>query len=229
MHPILNIAIRAAQAASKTIIRSIERVEPMRSDQKKRDDFAARINEAAIEEIITSICETYPETEDAEWMVEGIDCLDNYARLIPHFATVIVYKQKDKIQHAMIYDLLKQELFTASRGKGAFCNNRRIRVSQIKELEGSLIGTNTPEAAAIAAAKKYCSGSVALDLAYAAAGRCDGFFSLNATANESSAGTFLIQEAGGLVSDIAGSENFLTTGSVVAANPKLFKAILQAI
>jgi myo-inositol-1(or 4)-monophosphatase len=229
MHGILNIAIRAAQSASKTIIRSIERAEAMRSDPEKRANFADKVNQAATEEIIDIISNSYPESEGSEWLVQGIDCLDNYARMIPYFATVIAFKQKGAVQHVMIYDLLKQELFTASRGKGAFGNSRRLRVSQTKELKGALIGTNVPEAAAIALANKRCSGSTALDLAYVAAGRFDGFFGQNLTEQDSLAGAFLIQEAGGLVADHQGNEDFITTGSMVAANPKLFKAMLQAI
>lgn len=227
MHAILNIAVKATQVASKTIIRSMERVDSVRTDLKKRSELVERVQEIATEEIFAIIHESYPETEGAEWLVESIDCIDNYARIIPHFATIIVYRQKEKTQHAMIYDLIKQELFVASRGKGAFVNNRRIRVTQTKELKDALIGTNAPDALMLADANKRCSGSLALDLAYVAAGRFDGFWGLNLAPIESMAGTFLIQEAGGLIADHTGNENFLVTGNVAAANPKLFKAMLQ--
>ncbi len=181
--------------------------------------------------------------DDYLWIIDPLDGTTNFIHNFPHFSVSIALQHKGKIEHGVIYDPIRQELFTASRGQGAHLNNRRLRVSTHKELEGSLLGTGfpfkslpvlkpyhtiletiTPQAAGIRR-----SGSAALDLAYVAAGRLDGFWEFGLNSWDIAAGILLIKEAGGLVSDAQGKEDYLESGNVVTGNPKLFKALLQVI
>lgn len=254
MHPIVNIAISAARSAGKTIVRSMEQLEGTRLNAKDRDAFAKKVEEHAKQEIIDIIQKAYPEhkifqkeveyaEDDHIWIIDAIDGIINYAHCFPHFSVSIAIKHKHKIQHATVYDPLRQELFTASRGEGAFLNERRIRISQYKQLESAILGTGFPHKQ-IQHIKFYMSsfteifpqtdgirrsGSSALDLAYVAAGRLDGFWEFSLHEWNMAAGALLVQEAGGLVSDFQGEENYLETGNIVAGNPKIFKAILDII
>lgn len=187
------------------------------------------------------------EGEDKEftWIIDPLDGTTNFIHGIPHFAISIGVKHKNQIQHAVVLDPIKQEEFTASRGGGAQLNGRRIRVSQRKSLDGALLGTGFPfrqdqekifdpyletvRAFMGPTAGIRRAGAAALDLAYVAAGRLDGFWEIGLQEWDLAAGSLLVQEAGGLISDLKGGHDFLKTGDVVCAPPKVFKQMLQTI
>jgi len=183
--------------------------------------------------------------DDAEtvWIIDPLDGTTNYLHGFPFFCVSIAVRVKNRIEHGLIYDPVRGECFSASRGQGAQMNSKRIRVNQKKEMSKSLIGGGFPVkypelcerflATATAlfgdAAGIRRTGSAALDLAYVACGRLDGYFEFGLRQWDLAAGALLIKEAGGLVGDFAGGENYLNTGNIVAANPKLFKAMLQKL
>lgn len=256
MHPMLNIAIRAARRAGNVIARSADRVDALTITDKSRNDFVSEVDQQAEQEILRVINQTYPDhailaeesgeqagKADYQWIIDPLDGTTNFLHGFPQFAVSIACKHKGKLEIGVVYDPIKQELFTASRGRGAALNDRRIRVSKRQGLEGALIGTGFPfrhtqnldvyletfreifpQSAGIRRA-----GSAALDLAYVAAGRLDGFWEFGLNQWDMGAGALLIQEAGGLVGDMSGGHDFLDTGNVVAGPPKVFKAILKAI
>lgn len=181
--------------------------------------------------------------EEYQWVIDPLDGTTNFLHGFPQFAVSIALKHKGRLRHGVIYDPMSQEMFTASRGEGAQLNNRRIRVSSTKSLENSLLGTGFPFRdyknldTYLAMFKDLITstqgirrpGSAALDLAWLAAGRLDGFWELGLNEWDLAAGALIIQEAGGLVGDFNGGEDYLQSGNIVAGNPKIFKALLQAL
>ena len=161
----------------------------------------------------------------------------------PHFCISIAAQQHGRIEHGVVYDPIKKDLFTASRGRGAQLNGRRIRVANLRSLDQSLIGTGFPfrhkelldkYLLTFQSIFQQCggvrrAGSAALDLAYVACGRLDGFWEFGLNIWDIAAGVLLIKEAGGLVGDFEGGENYLTSGNVVAGNPRIFKHLLQTM
>jgi myo-inositol-1(or 4)-monophosphatase len=224
--------------------------------EKRPNDCVTEVDQKVEQEIIFHIKRAYPdhsilgeesgETEGNEyqWVIDPIDGTRNFIHGFPHFAISIAIMHKGRVEHGVIYDPNRQELFTATRGKGAQLNDRRIRVSDRKRLEDSLLGTGfayrhtdkdnplpplilqsfLPESGDIRRA-----GAATLDLAYVACGRLDGFWELGLKIWDTAAGTLLVKEAGGIVCDIDGSENYLKTGNVVAANPAVIKQMLKSI
>ncbi len=259
MHPIVNIAVRAARRAGNLIANAVEQVDRLDITEKASNDFVTEVDRQAEEAIIGIIHEAYPnhgilgeeggeiagkkEGVDYQWIIDPLDGTTNFLHGFPQFAVSIGVRHKGRLEHAVIYDPMRQELFTASRGGGAQLNDRRLRVTSCKGLEGALLGTGFPFKqqqhldAYLATFKALFPmtagirrpGSAALDLAYVAAGRLDGFWEIGLSPWDMAAGTLLVQEAGGLVSDFSGGDNYLETGNVVAGNPKVFKAILQKI
>jgi myo-inositol-1(or 4)-monophosphatase len=257
MHALVNIAINAVRKASKIVIRSMDHLANEKIASQARYEFVAEVKELANKEIINSIKRTHPEhkfisrtTEPEEftetdyvWVIEAIDGTVNYAHNVPHIGMSIALKHKNKIQHAVVYDPVRQELFTASRGEGAYLNEHRIRVSQHKTLEGALLGTGFPHrqpqhlktyATTFADLLSQCdgirrSGASSLDLSYVACARLEGFWEFSLKECNMAAGVLIVQEAGGLVSDFQGEENYFASGNIIAGNPKIFKAILQSI
>ncbi len=199
----------------------------------------------------TVVCEysgTHPALKEGPaftWHVNPIDSISNFANGLPVFALSITGYQNERIEHAIVLNPLIGEEFTASRGNGAQMNGKRLRVSNRKTLEGALVGTGffnrTSDKAffsahqemvkniTLAGGSHYNGGSAALNLAYTAAGRLDGFYQLGLNESEIEAGTLLLQEAGGLVADCFGTNNFRQNGNLVAGNPKMFKALLQSM
>lgn len=188
--------------------------------------------------------ETLGDNDDYVWIIDPLDGTRNFIHGFPHFAVSIAISYRGKIEHGVIYDPVRQELFCASRGKGAQLNDRRIRVSKHKHLKECLLGTGFPyrhSAAHIAAYTQSLQallplsgdvrrpGAATLDLAYVAAGRLDGFWEMSLKPWDVAAGSLLIKEAGGLVCDFKGEEEYLKTGHIVAGNPKILKALLQQI
>lgn len=255
MNPALNIAIMAARKAGSVILRHLDRLGTLTVSHKSRNDYVSEVDRLAEEEIIRAIHKAYPDHailaeesgkrsgNDYQWIIDPLDGTTNYLHGFPQFAVSIALCHRGKVEHGCVYDPLREELFTASRGSGAFLNDRRIRVSAARTLEGTLIGTGFPfkqqqhlntylemfkvlhrESAGIRRA-----GSAALDLAYVAAGRLDGFWEIGLNPWDMAAGALLIQEAGGMVGDFRGGDAYQESGNIVAGNPKVYQAILQAI
>jgi len=255
MHPMLNIAIRAARGAGNIILRNMDRLDRLSVQTKAGNDFVSEVDRQAEQEIIHVLRKAYPghgiiaeesgarPGGDYEWAIDPLDGTTNYLHGFPQFAVSIALRHKGRLEQAVVYDPLKQELFTASRGEGAHLNERRIRVSGRRTLDGALLGTGFPirqqqhldaylgmfRALFPQTAGIRRAGSAALDLAYVACGRLDGFWEIGLSLWDMAAGVLLIQEAGGLSGDLAGGHDHLDRGHIVAANPKLFPHILKAI
>lgn len=256
MHPLLNIAVSAARLAGSIILRYVEQIDKIQITQKNSREFFTEVDIKAEQAIIETIHKAYPEhgilaeesgTQfgDAEtvWIIDPLDGTTNFMHGFPFYSVSIAVMVKNKIEHGVIYDPLRHECFVASRGCGASLNQRRIRVSKQTQLTSSIIGTGFPMSSPPLAARylpmfsalfgKCASvrrtGSAALDLAYVASGRLDGFWELGLRPWDIAAGILLIREAGGLVSDLKGGEDILKQGDIVAATPKVFKSLLQTI
>lgn len=255
----LTIALRAGRKAAELIERAFERVDLVSFEAKSHNDFVTEIDKAAEKEIIYHLRKAYPDhsirgeegglqpgkNPDYEWIIDPLDGTTNFIHGIPHFSVSIACKYKGQLEHAVIIDPIKREEFTASRGRGAKLNDRRIRVSSRRGMDGALIGTGIPfsgysleniapylacvqEIAGETAGIRRC-GSAALDLAYVAAGRFDAFWEMNLNQWDIAAGILLVTEAGGLVSDFNGGADYLDSGHIVAGGPKVFKPILQIV
>ena len=255
MHPMLNIAVKAARAAGNIIARHVGRIDTLSVRTKDRNDFVSEVDQMAEQEIIRVIRRAYPQhavlaeesgahgDDDYVWVIDPLDGTTNFLYGFPQFAVSIALKYRDRLEQAVIFDPVKNELFTASRGSGAMLNNRRIRVTQRPGLEGALLGTgipfrshqdldyylNTMRALLPGTAGVRRAGSAALDLAYVAAGRLDGFWELDLHEWDMAAGVLLIQEAGGMVTEPDGGAGYLRSGNVVAGAPKVHKAMLDAL
>ncbi len=255
----LTIALRAARKAGEMIERALERVDVVNIEEKGRNDFVTDVDKASEKEIIYHLRKAYPdhritgeetgttgsEESDYEWIIDPLDGTTNFIHGIPHFAISIACIHKGQIEHAVVLDPIKREEFTASRGRGAALNGRRLRVSSRRGLDGALIGTGIPFSGFamdnmtpyLAALQEIASqtagirrpGAASLDLAYVAAGRFDGFWEMNLQQWDIAAGVLLVKEAGGLISDFRGGNDFLNTGHVVCASPKVFKPLLQIV
>lgn len=251
----LNIAVRAARTAGNVIVRSIDRLDHINVSIKSTNDFVSEVDQKAEQEIIKTIRKAYPDHailaeesgthsgNDYLWIIDPLDGTTNYLHGFPQFAVSIALQYKGRLEQAVVYDPLRQELFTASRGNGAHLNDRRIRVSKHMDLEGALLGTGFPfkmqqhldtyletfKALFPMTSGIRRAGSAALDLAYVANGRLDGFWEIGLNRWDMAAGVLIIQEAGGLVSDFSGGNEYMETGNIVCGNPKIFKSILQKI
>lgn len=255
MHPMINIAVRAARAGGNVLLRYADRVDTLTVTRKRRNDFVSEVDRAAEQAIIEVLHKAYPEhsivAEESgvhqgnafQWIIDPLDGTTNYLHGFPQYSVSIALKHRGVIEHGVVYDPLREELFTASRGAGALLNDRRIRVSGQKVLESALLGTGFPFRdqqhldAYLGMFKSMIQdtagirrpGSAALDLAYVAAGRVDGFWEIGLAEWDFAAGVLLIKEAGGTVTDIAGGENYMESGNLVAGNIKLHSAMLKVI
>lgn len=261
MQPTVNIALRAARKAGDIIARATERMDLIKIEEKEKNDFVTNIDKAAEEEIIFQIQKAWPEhnicgeesglisgkggQSDTTWYIDPLDGTTNFVRGIPHFSISIACVQNGRIEHAVIYDPIRREEFTASRGRGASVNGVRIRVSDRHTFSGSLIGAGVPyrssqkpfvdgymrclEHFAVNGSGIRRGGSAALDLAYVAAGRLDAFWEYGLKPWDVAAGMLLVQEAGGLIADFQGGSTSLETGNIVCGNPKLFKELLKVV
>ncbi len=257
MEPMINIALRAARKAGENIVRASDDLDRIDVVAKGVNDFVSEVDIAAEKEIVYQLQKAYPDhailgeetglngSEDADfrWVIDPLDGTTNFARGIPHYAVSIACLHKGKLEHAVIVDPVRREEFTASRGRGAALNGRRIRVSKRTSLNGALLGTGIPfkghcddrleayakslEVLAGQCAGIRRAGAASLDLAYVAAGRLDAFWEIGLEQWDIAAGALLVREAGGLVADIDASDNYLNSGNIVCGNPKCFKAVLQ--
>ena len=255
MNPTLNIAVRAARSAGNVIIRNLGKLDTLAIHTKDRNDFVTEVDRQAEQEIIYTLRKAFPshgilaeesgvqEGDDYQWIIDPLDGTTNFLHGFPQFAVSIAMRHKGRLEHGVVYDPLRQEISAASRGAGATLNDKRIRVTSRKSLEGSLLGTGFPfksqqylevyldmfRALFPQTAGIRRPGSAALDLAYVAAGRLDGFWEIGLSIWDMAAGVLLIQEAGGLSSDFHGGHEHLEHGNIVAGNPKLFAEILKTI
>ncbi len=244
MHPMLNIAIQAARNASKIIMRSIDHLESVETNEKSQNEFANEVARLSAQEITQVIRKAYPDhgilIKDSEpkdddycWIIDPLDGKGNFSHGFPHYAISIAVKHKSDIEVSVIYDPVRQELFMATRGEGAQLNNRRIRISNCKRLENALLGTGFPfrqehhlkhyldifQTIFPQSSGVRRAGSAALDLAYVAAGRLDGFWEMTLRPWDMTAG----------VSDFLGEANYLDSGNLIAGTPKILKAILKVV
>lgn len=250
MHPILNVAILAAKEAGEFIENQSRNLDKVTIEKKGRHDYVSQIDKQAEDIIIQAIRKFYPQhnilaeesgaqnrNSDFEWIIDPLDGTTNFLHGFPHFAVSIAVTEKGKLMHGVVYDPMRDELFSSSRGDGARLNNYRIRVSKEKELEDSILATGFPyhefdyvdpymetlKSFMLKTAGIRRPGSAALDLAYVAAGRVDGYWEMNLKPWDIAAGALIVQEAGGFVTDLQGGNNYLKSGNIIAANPKMLK------
>jgi myo-inositol-1(or 4)-monophosphatase len=256
MQPLLNIAIRAARRAGEIIVRGLNRLHQIEVRAKGQNDFVSEIDLAAERDIIETVRRHYPQhaflaeesgssgaDDEFVWIIDPLDGTTNFLHGFPQFAVSIGVQRRGRMEHAVVYDPLRQELFTASRGEGAQVDGKRIRVSRHVGLEGALIGTGFPyrsnldwldpymamlKAVMQATAGIRRPGAAALDLAYVAAGRLDGFWELGLSPWDTAAGTLLITEAGGMVGRLNGDE-YKQHGDIVVGTPKVYAPLLELL
>lgn len=261
MQPMLNIALRAARSAGELIVRSTERLDVISVNEKEAKDYVSEIDRAAEQVIVNALRKAYPnhgilaeeggalegsgDGADYQWIIDPLDGTTNFVRGVPHYAVSIACKYRGRLEHAVVLDPVRQEEFTASRGRGAALNGRRLRVSSRKSLEGALLGTGFPfrdgqldnldsylnmfRALVGQTAGLRRAGAASLDLAYVAAGRFDGFWELGLQPWDMAAGVLLIREAGGVVTDIRGGDRAMKTGNVVGGTLRVHQALLDTI
>ncbi len=258
MHPMLNIAVKAARRAGGIINRAAQNLDLLHVSRKAHSDFVSEVDNTAEDAIINVLLEAYPNhsilaeesgargdpsKSEYQWIIDPLDGTTNFLHGFPQYAVSIALKLRGVLTQAVVYDPSGNELFTASRGRGAYLNDHRLRVSKRNQLSDCLIGTGFPFRefshmnAYLAIFKDIMPkvagirrpGSAALDLAYVAAGRYDGFWELKLSPWDIAAGCLLITEAGGLVGDLEGNDTYMQSGNIVAGNPKIFGQLLQVI
>ena len=211
----LNIMIKAAEKASKSIIRDFGEIEKLQVSKKGPHDFVTKTDKHVEKILIEELSKTKKnysflteetgiiKNKDKEntWIIDPIDGTTNFLHGIPHFAISIALKSKDELVSGLIFDPIKDEMFFAEKNKGAFLNNQRLRVSKKNSLEECLFSSNN-EGVKFSNLNIRCSGSAALDLAYVASGRLDGYFQNKINLWDVAAGALMIKEAGGIVNDI---------------------------
>ena len=252
----LNIAVRAARKAGSIINRASLGGGALNVRSKRANDFVTQVDGAAEEAVMEIVRKSYPEhgfiaeesgetKPDAEyvWIIDPLDGTTNFIHGFPQYAVSIAVRHRGALAHAVVYDPTKNELFTASKGGGAFLNDRRIRVSKCQRLDEALVGTGFPfkELSRLDLYMKQLqvfmskssgvrrAGAAALDLAYVACGRLDAFWELGLSPWDMAAGALLITEAGGLVADPSGEQDFMQSGDICAATPKIFPLVLEAM
>jgi myo-inositol-1(or 4)-monophosphatase len=256
MHPMLNIAVRAARRAGSIINRASLNGGALNVRSKRVNDFVTQVDQAAEEAIIEIVRKAHPDhgllaeesgktPGEAEyvWIIDPLDGTTNFIHGFPQYCVSIAVEHRGALAHGVVYDPVKNELFTASKGRGAFLNDRRIRVSKCTRLKEALVGTGFPfkELSRLdlytgqlrnliqGSAGVRRAGAAALDLAYVACGRLDAFWEMGLSPWDMAAGALLIQEAGGLVGDFSGEARYLQSGDMSAATPKVFPQLLEAL
>jgi myo-inositol-1(or 4)-monophosphatase len=252
----LNTAVKAARKAASIITRASHDIEKLTIQTKQQNDFVSEVDRAAEDAIVSALHEAYPthgfiaeesgpQNADAEfvWVIDPLDGTTNFLHGFPQYCVSIGLLHKGVPNQAVVFDPNRNELFTAGKGVGAYLNDRRIRVTKVDRLENALMGTGFPYRE-IGGIDEYmrmfknmtlsCSGirrpgAAALDLAWVAAGRLDGFWEIGLSPWDMAAGALLVREAGGLVGDLNGEDKHLDSGRIVASNGKIFASILKTL
>jgi len=246
----LNVAIKAARRAGNIINRASLNSERIQVTRKQHNDFVTEIDQAAEAAIIDTLKEAFPdhsflgeETSNHVWIIDPLDGTTNFIHGFPQYAVSIALAVDGVLQQAVVYDPNRDELFTATRGAGAYVNNRRLRVAGRLKMSEALLGTGFPYREdqnveeyleIFAKMTRQCAGlrrpgAASLDLAYVAAGRLDGFFESGLKPWDMAAGILLITESGGLVGNYAGEEGYMQSGEIMAANPRIFGQLVTAL
>lgn len=258
LHPMINVAIKAARAAGAIINRAALDVESVRVSQKQVNDFVTEVDQAAEQIIIETLLGAYPghaiwaeesgrehgaQHSEFVWIIDPLDGTTNFIHGLPIYCVSIALAVRGKVEQAVIYDPSRNDLFTATKGRGAYMNNRRIRVAKRTRLKECLISTGFPyrfddninhylhmlgEIMQRTAGLRR-PGAAALDLAYVAAGFTDGFFELGLQPWDVAAGSLLITEAGGLVGNLSGDADFLEQRECLAANPRIYGQLVSVL
>ncbi len=259
MHPMINTAVKAARRAAAIINRASFELDQLRIGRKGPNDFVTEVDQAAEQAIVDVLRTAYPDhailaeesgasanlhdENDNVWIIDPLDGTTNFIHGFPQYAVSIALQQRGQITQAVVYDPNRNELFTATKGAGAFLNDKRLRVAKRDKLADALIGTGFPYSD-LSALDDYVKmfhlmtqksaglrrpGSAALDLAYVAAGRLDGFFEKNLKPWDMAAGALLISEAGGIVANFSGESDYLYKGDVIAGSPKVFAQMLNVL
>ncbi len=256
MHALLNVAVMAAHSGGDTLIRILPKLDKIKVELKGRNDYVSEADRNAEKAVIGTILKHYPDHailaeesgqqghSDYVWVIDPLDGTTNFLHGFPVFCVSVGLMHKNRLEHAAVYDPLRQELFTASRGGGAHLDGRRIRVSKRISLEHALIGTGFPFRDSRLTLTPYLNmlqsvlthtsgvrraGAAALDLCYVAAGRLDGFWETGLRKWDMAAGALIIREAGGIISGMDGSEDFLDTGHVLTGSPKIYSALAKLL
>jgi len=256
MHALLNVAVMAARRAGAILIRNLVKLEKLKIEKKGRNDYVSEADRAAERAVIDVIQKHYPEhailaeesgaqgdaAADTVWIIDPLDGTTNYLHGFPVFAISIGVQVNGRMAHAVVYDPMRQELFTATRGAGAQLDDHKIRVSGRNELEHALVGTGFPYRLADSELEPYLEmlgkvlkntsgvrrpGAAALDLCYVAAGRLDAFWETGLAPWDLAAGSLIIREAGGIVSGLDGGENYLDTGHILCGTPKIYSGLAK--
>ncbi len=258
IHPMLNIAVRAARAAGSIINRAALDIDVLKVASKGVNDFVTEVDRAAEEAIITTLLEAYPghailaeesgrtrgaKHSDYLWIIDPLDGTTNFIHGLPIYAVSIALVFRGKVEQAVVYDPARNDMFYASKGRGAFLNDRRLRVSKRIRIAEALIGTGFPfrkgdnfkrYMAMFETVMQQCAGlrrpgAAALDLCYVAAGWYDGFFETGLSPWDIAAGSLVITEAGGLVGNFTGEADYLYQREIVAGNPKIYAQLVQTL
>jgi len=257
MHPLLNTAVKAARRAGGIINRAALDRGALQIRAKGANDFVTQVDHAAEAAIIDIVRAAYPEhailgeesgalersKSEYRWIIDPLDGTTNFIHGFPQYCVSIAVQHRGTTAHGVVYDPGRNELFTASRGAGAFLDDRRVRVSKCAQLKEALVGTGFPfkevsrltlymrqlRTVMTSASGVRRAGSAALDLAYVACGRMDAFWEMGLSSWDMAAGALMIQEAGGLVGDLAGEEGYLDRGEIAAATPRVFPQLLGAL
>jgi len=253
--PAVNVAVKAARAAGNIILRNLNRVEGLNIEEKSRHDYVSEVDKLAEAEIIKELRRAYPDhgflaeesgqkgRTEKVWIIDPLDGTHNYLRGFPHFCVSIGFRDHGDLVYGVVYDPLRDEMFTASKGDGAFLNDRRMRVTKRESLAGALLATGFPyrqrrhlgaqldmTRALLGEAEDIRrTGSAALDLAYVAAGRLDGYFETGLNPWDMAAGVLLVREAGGQCSDFAGKAGMPENGNLIAGNHFVAAAMAKVI
>lgn len=251
----LNTAVKAARRAGNIIARASRNLETLAVREKAANDYVSEVDAEAERAVIQTLHQAYPShailaeesgaagRSEYRWIIDPLDGTTNFLHGFPQYAVSIALEYRNQITQAVIYDPIRNDLFTASKGRGAYLNDTRLRVSKRAHLKGSLIGTGFPFRQ-VAHIDTYLAmlrdmmkntagvrraGAATLDLAYVAAGRLDGFWELGLARWDMAAGSLLITEAGGLVGDLEGNEGWMDSGNIVAGAPKVFAETVQLL
>ena len=255
MHPMLHTAVRSVREGGRVILMYFNQLDRLEYSSKGRNDFVSRADIEAERAVLDVLTHAYPEhgvlaeesgpQEGSEytWVIDPLDGTTNFLHGFPMFAVSVAAMRNGILEHGVVYDPLRDEMFTASRGEGAQLNGKRLRVSSTRQLTPALLGTGFPfrdlsimepwmrsfQSLVPKTAGIRRAGAAALDLAYVASGRLDGFWEFGLKPWDMAAGALLIREAGGLVSDVSGDQGFIESGNLVTANPHIFEDLRKIV